>query len=484
MASSVRWTTRQPARIAAGGLLVVAATFLPGADSAADAQRAEISLDYNCQFPEGSYAVTAVVAGRFPAGGRVGRPVEPRDVTVEVDLPKAALDELTGLDATAVSAAVRLKVLHAMSKESATADWSGLTAPAQDIAGQDGLKLEAAGAVPTATFGSPGTAILSASDLTLALSPLKEDGSAAVPDGIDVACRLVDGADGTLASLTIGGPAKEKPAEPTPEDLPDLPDLAGKLPPSQREKLNDARHAARAEGDTDPEPCPFPPFSLATPAETYVAGFTNVKKLNSAALLGPARLNVVLMKTYIADPCTDTFTVLSEADFDYNGRRQLPPSQGTFLTYGFMPTTATMVLSQVGPPALITSVSHNSDPRIPEDTTVTADFELTISDVRVNGEPLDVGPNCRTVKPIKQTLYAFGTGNPPSGYTVNRGGTMSGETYIPAFTGCGVDEDLSPLMTASISGGGNFIKMTQAPLCVVSNPDSPDCPAKKPIPER
>ncbi|MER5359278.1 DUF6801 domain-containing protein [Streptomyces sp. NPDC002785] len=480
MAVNVRWTTRQPARVAAGGLLVVAATFIPGADSAADSQRAEISLDYTCEFPDSPHAVTAVVAGRFPEGGSVGRAVEPRDVTVDVDLPKAALDELAGLDATAVSAVVQLKVVHATSNESVTADWSGLAAPAQDIAGQDSLGLEAAGAVPTATFGSPGTATLSASDLTLALSPLKQDGSDAAPKAIDVACRLVDGVDGTLASLAIDGPAAEKPVEPTPG----LPDLAGKLPPSQREKLNDARRAARAQGDTDLEPCPFPPLSIPTPAETYVAGFTNVKKLNSAARLGPAHLNVVLMKTYIADPCTDTFTVLSEAEFDYNGRRQLPPTQGTFLTYGFMPTTATMVLSQVGPPALIKSVSHNSDPRIPEDTTVTADFELTISDVRVNGEPLDVGHNCRTVKPIKQTLYAFGTGNPPSGYTVNRGGSMSGETYIPAFTGCGVDEDLSPLMTASISGDGNYIKMTQAPLCVLSNPDSPDCPAKKPIPER
>lgn len=483
MASNVRWTTRQPARIAAGGLLVVAATFLPGADSVADAPRAEISLDYNCRSPQGSYAISAVVAGRFPAGGAVGRPVESRDVTVRVDLPKAALDELAGLDATAVSAVVQLKVLHAMSKKSVIADWSGLRAPAQDIAGQDSLALEAAGAVPTATFGSPGTATLSASDLTLALSPLKEDGSAAVPDVVEVACRPVDGADSTLASFTIDGPVPEKPVEPTP-DLPDLPDLAGKLPPSQREKLNDARRAARAEGDPDPEPCPFPPISIPTPAETYVAGFTNVKKLKSAALLGPAHLNVILMKTYTADPCTDTFTVLSEAEFDYEGRRQMPPAQGTFLTYGFMPTTATMVMTQVGPPALIKSVSHNSDPRIPEDTTVTAEFQLTISNVRVNGEPLDVGSNCRTVKPIKQTLYAFGTGNPPSGYTVNRGGTMSGETDIPAFTGCGVDEDVSPVLTASISGSGNYIKMTQSPLCVGSNPDSPDCPPKKPVPER
>lgn len=483
MAVDMRRTTGNSARIAAGGLLIVAATFLPGAESAADGLRTEVSLEYDCRFPAGSHAMTAVVSGRFPVRGAVGRPVEPRDVTVGMGLSRAALEELAGPDATAVSALVRLAVLHTSAQESATADWTGLSAPPVDIAGPDPAELAATGPVPTATFGSPGTAELSAGDLTLTVSPLKADGSPATPAGIDVSCRLAEGADGTLATLEIIGPKPENPVEPAPEP-PRGPGDA--LPPDQREKLEKVRKEAGREARNPAgqaaEPCPFPPFKLSMPASAYAAGYTNVKKLNSAALLKPSRLDISLMDSYIADPCTDTFRAVSGAEFEHEGRRQMAPSEGTFLTFGFMPTTATMVLSQVGPAANIDSVSYNADPAFPEYTTVSAQFDLRLRDVSVNGVPLDVGPNCRTVKPIKQTLYAYGTGNPPTGYQVNRGGPMSGDTYIPAFTGCGVGEDLSPLLTASISGGGNYIKMIQAPLCVEGNTEG--CPAAIPEPER
>ncbi|MFD9421716.1 MULTISPECIES: DUF6801 domain-containing protein [unclassified Streptomyces] len=485
MAANARPAPRRTARMTAGGLLVVAATFLPGAQSAADGQRSEAVIDYDCQFPSGSRAVTAVVAAGYPAGGTVGDPVAARDVTVGLDLPRGVLGELEQLDATAVSALAQLAVLYTDATDSAKADWSGLTAPAQDITGRESVTLEAAGPVPTATFGSPGKATLSASDLTLTLSPLKADGSPAEPAAIDVTCRPVPGADTVLASLPISGTPTEEPVEPPPAD----PDRDDTLPPDQREKLDDARReAGRAQegSEGDVEPCPFS-MSLPTPSEAYVAGFTNVKKLNGAALLGPARTNVTMMMNYTNDPCLKTVRVLSGAEFEHEGKRQLPPSRGTFLSFGFMPTTATMILSQVGPTASIDSLTINDlivDPRYPEYTTITAKFELRVKDVKVNGVSLDVGPNCRASKPIDQTLKAFGTTYPRSGYTVQYGGTMDGNTYIPAFEGCGVGEDLDPLLTASISGGGNYIKMTQAPLCVSTNPDGPDCPPKVPKPER
>ena len=489
-----RWTARHSSRFAAGGLLIVAATFLPGAESAADTQRTEVSLGYDCAFPLGTQPVTVRVAGEFPELGMVGRPVEPRAVSLEIGLPRPVLDDLADTEAASVSGLADLAVLHTSGKRSATAHWSGLAAPGQDITGRDSVELEASGPVPTATFGSPGTATLSAADLTLTLNPLKADGSPAVPAAIEVPCHLTPGADGTLAMVPISGPASDEPASPGTQPGSDQPSAkpstgpttepgaVDALPRTQREKYDAARRHALAAGDV--EPCPFPPLHLNIPADTYVAGYSNVKKLNSAMLLEAAHFNITLMTSYIPDPCTGTFTVLSEGDFDYQGRRQLPPSQGTFLTFGFMPTTATMQLVQVGPPAAIESVSYINDPSMPEYTTVVVYFDLRLSNVKVNGVPLDVGPGCHTATPFKQTLQAYGTGNPPWGYTVNRGGVLQGEAHIPELTGCGVDEDVSRLLTASISGGGNYLKMTQAPLCVLTNPDSPDCPAKKPVPER
>ncbi|MDQ0792747.1 DUF6801 domain-containing protein [Streptomyces sp. B1I3] len=499
MAARVRRTTRHSSRFAAGSILIAAATFLPGAESAADAPGLEVPVDYTCRFPSGSHAMTAVITGSIPADGTAGRPVEPRDIALALELPAPAVAELAGLGAGSVSARADLTVVHTLGDETATANWSGLSASAQGITGQEQVTLHAEGSVPTATFGSAGTATLSASDLTLFLSPLQEDGSPTEPAAIEVECGLTDGSDGTLATVVVaeaegegeGEGAEAEPEKPVenggtaePEEAaPGAPRIEGRLPAGAREKLEAARQDVEALAD-GPDPCPFPPIPLPTPADTYVAGYTNVEKMDGAALLGPAHLNVTLMKEYIPDPCTSTFKVLSEAEFEYGGRRQLPPAQGTFLTYGFMPTTATMELIQVGGPAQIESVSVTSDPAMPEYTTVTAEFDLRIRDVEVNGVPLDVGAGCHTVKPIKQTLHAFGTGNPPSGYTVNRGGSMDGETYIPAFTGCGADEDVSSLLTSSISGGGNYIKITQAPLCVLNDTASVDCPAKKPTPER
>ena len=38
-------------------------------------------------------------------------------------------------------------------------------------------------------------------------------------------------------------------------------------------------------------------------------------------------------------------------------------------------------------------------------------------------------------------------------------------TDIPPFTGCGVGEDLDPLLTGLISGKDNYVKMTQGAIC-------------------
>ena len=98
-----RWTARHSSRFAAGGLLIVAATFLPGAESAADTQRTEVSLGYDCAFPLGTQPVTVRVAGEFPELGMVGRPVEPRAVSLEIGLPRPVLDDLADTEAASVS---------------------------------------------------------------------------------------------------------------------------------------------------------------------------------------------------------------------------------------------------------------------------------------------------------------------------------------------------------------------------------------------
>jgi hypothetical protein len=101
----------------------------------------------------------------------------------------------------------------------------------------------------------------------------------------------------------------------------------------------------------------------------------------------------------------------------------------------------------------------------------------------VNGEPLAIGPGCRPVSNVRLTLIGRGDNTvPPTGYTVTTGGPLSGRLTIPAFTDCGVTENLDPLLTGSISGPGNYVLMTQGKLCGPADPQEWTCPPPVPKP--
>jgi hypothetical protein len=59
---------------------------------------------------------------------------------------------------------------------------------------------------------------------------------------------------------------------------------------------------------------------------------------------------------------------------------------------------------------------------------------------------------------------------------VNTGGFLSGTATIPPFHGCGSGENLDPLFTASLSGPGNYIRVTQGPICDTTSPFEPGSP--------
>lgn len=505
MTVDARAAARRPIHWAVGGALVVATALVPGAESAAAEQRSEVALRYTCPLPSGPEEVDVVVSAVLPTEARTGEEIRTGQVAVEVTLPPAALARFAGLDAATLSAVARLTVRNSVGDKSADASWQDLAAPPTDLPtpgegegdSQDpgALTLTATGDVPTVTFGSPGRATLAPDALDLALTSLTEAGEPTTPPGLDVACTPAPGQEPELAAITIRGdqdpttPAP-RPGEsgPAPGPTPTRPDEG--LPPTAREKIDALTEKRREALEDDPGSCPIeiPPEWVMTTAETYAAGYANAAKLDGAAALGPAFMKVVLNKRYINDSCASTVDVSSEVNFDYEGKRQLPPTKATFLSYGFMPTTATMTLEQVGPPAAIHTHTVTNTPTYPEETTVTAQLVMRLSDVEVNGVPLDVGPDCRTERPFEQVLKGYGQSYPPAGYLVAYGGTLTGYAHIPPFEGCGATEDLDPIFTSAISSPGkkadNYTKMTQAPLCVATNPEGPDCPPRKPKPER
>jgi hypothetical protein len=103
---------------------------------------------------------------------------------------------------------------------------------------------------------------------------------------------------------------------------------------------------------------------------------------------------------------------------------------------------------------------------------------IRITNVTVNGVPLNAGPHCQTA-PFNVIVKGSSQSKPP--YTITLGGPLAGNITIPPFTGCGSGENLDPLFSSTISGQGNFTLLTQGPTCEQGPPPF-QCPPRKPVP--
>jgi len=173
----------------------------------------------------------------------------------------------------------------------------------------------------------------------------------------------------------------------------------------------------------------------------------------------------------------------SVAQLDYNGKHEFAPIHGTFLGFGFMPVSATVLLREIGTINIYTVGQAEAPFTRPYTNTVYALVSLSIgSAVSVNGVTLDVGDHCRAARPLLIKVIGKSNSKPP--YGVFTGGPLTGLVTIPQLTGCGVTENLSPLMNATLSGPQNFTIQTQGAVCVPSSPSTSVCPPPKPTPIR
>jgi hypothetical protein len=226
---------------------------------------------------------------------------------------------------------------------------------------------------------------------------------------------------------------------------------------------------------------------------TFVAGYSDARKLGNALQVGFPALALAASSS-----ATDGFLATSvvvhnrsincslvRLHLDYRGSTQLPPLKATLLGFGFAPVTATATLSQVGSAPLTTVIYQDAgppsaiDPAEPFTVVSVARLQLRLTNVAVNGVALDVGPSCLS----KGILYTPGNqvapgeleltggtdlGDPvPSFANALSGGAVAGEATIPPFTGCITPsgENLDPLLTASVSGPGNYVRIVAGPEC-------------------
>lgn len=163
-----------------------------------------------------------------------------------------------------------------------------------------------------------------------------------------------------------------------------------------------------------------------------INGTTHVAATNSDLTLGPGTL------TAAADLTTDRIT---------SGSLTLPDATGTFTELGFVPVTATVAFQQVG--QVTGTINANTGA-----VTATADVTLRITDLKVAGIDVGVGPFCQTSQPASITIASG------AGFSIFSGGPVSGTYTIPQFSNCGLLGIETPVINAVIPGPNNTITLT------------------------
>ncbi len=367
--------------VAAAGLI---AGLLPGTESASGGQAGRVALTYSCRFPAGVLDVAVGLEQSYPAAGTDQKPIQPGPLTVTLAMARARVAGLLPAGAVAVGGTASLAVQVAEGASRATADWGGLAAPPTPLVGTGDLTLTFAGPVAPVSVTAGGAVTFAAADLSLDLqvqqegspSPSPRAVTPAAPGKLAVSCALRAGGNAQLGSVAVpaASPSVRPSHSPSPAPVPSpkatnpitvapvvVHSDVDKCPPPPEGQLDPRRLPTPPPGSIVlPRPGlpPFPPV----PACAYADGYANVAKLGEAALINDPRNHPAL----VAVNLTRRFVVNWTATPIYNeadslGQLTLPPADTTFLTYGFVPTTAKMQLTPLSLLTIVAVGNENAD---------------------------------------------------------------------------------------------------------------------------
>ncbi|WP_328897490.1 DUF6801 domain-containing protein [Streptomyces sp. NBC_00236] len=494
---------RTTARGAVVATAVLLGGMLPGAQATAGDHKIDAHLVYTCDFAASKQQVEVGVTATVPDSAKAGERITPADVVTEVTLPDALVRELAGAGATTLSAETRLTTRVGQQDHRTETEWIGTTGTAVPVPASGPLTLTSAGEVPFVRPLAVGDLTFDAVGLTTVLTPRKADGTAVEPAATALACTPEADQPTGLGKVRITGEETET-AAPEPTWPGDAESSRAKAKPKDSAAPEVGARKEPAAAAAAAPPCVGDPNDGLNMV-AYVTGYADVTKLRSATRfpLACAQITQGDTRPDFSEPGFLHVYQDSAVVLDYHGKPQLPPASGTFLTFGFMPTTAVMEMTQIPPkidangipvPNIKSDIAINlSDNSSKNITVITMDFMLRLRDVEVNGVPMDVGDSCRTSKPFRLSLEGRMTMTPEGvidGYTLVSGGVLTGSVTIPPFSGCGTaGEDLDSLFTASISGESGYVKQTQGAPCATVSADPAYCtpdgqPVNVPVAER
>jgi hypothetical protein len=159
-----------------------------------------------------------------------------------------------------------------------------------------------------------------------------------------------------------------------------------------------------------------------------VNGSTFLKAANATVTLGPGTLRSKVNLT--------TGAVTASLN--------LPPATGSFKEFGLIPVNATVAFLQNGPTTGTVDLSTG-------EVATTSSITLQITSLSVAGLPVPVGPSCESATPASISLAS------QPGFSIVKGGTVSGTYTVPPFAHCGL---VTPVLNLTITGPGNTITLT------------------------
>jgi hypothetical protein len=500
---------RSAARIAAIAAVIVSS----GALVAVPPAIADIGADmrFLCASEAGTHQVGLRIESNTPSSGSVGEPVQLGTIRIDVDLPAELVDEVRAKSPSAAPASTVTGEPSASAPSPALAGVAQMRVGVRDDSGvrnggwpafalaavpspSDGtMRLTGSGVAPPVVPRLPGGLSWTTGDLGLSLVP---DDAVADGDKAELSLHCAADKETVLGSVRVrpetqalasgarsAGPvgaaaAQEKACEEIPP--PGVDPRYAINPDPTLMKIYDEPRKPDVMAELTSEGLPYC---------IKAAGFVNIKKAGNAI---PFAAETHLRRGTIHYRTPDAYegpNYLEQQGYLVNRTEQVP---GTVLGFGFMPTRATAETVQVGAPSAGKNdpITGNIQLSLAADPFATLNFvdhtsaeiasyvQIRAATAEINGVPINLGDKCRTSTALLHAS-AF-LGNQETGLlepTV--GETLVAENLkIPAFTGCGVTEDLSPLLTASISGPGNYVKAEAGGWC---NPASGvECTAPQP----
>nr|WP_157527923.1 DUF6801 domain-containing protein [Kibdelosporangium sp. MJ126-NF4]CEL16651.1 hypothetical protein [Kibdelosporangium sp. MJ126-NF4]CTQ88997.1 hypothetical protein [Kibdelosporangium sp. MJ126-NF4] len=445
--------------IAAPPTLVTAA----GGDPAATETQVVKAIRATCDFElVGRQAIAAELSLKLPVSVQTGTPVRPSDVKLKVTFSAETIKALREKQVISLAGllGVQLKSGDRTLATRGPLPQTALPEQDSDLSVEQSLK-----SIVEVKTDKPGKVVLTlgALEMLLAQATTREEPTKEI---LPAPCELAPGQDTALGSVAVLNPlpttvSAPKPTAPTSGQTSSAPGVPsqrpqGTQPPTAGRDKTSRRQRQLAE---DPQYCKeIPPEAYAFYAYYDLTGRADVRKLKSYIDFGPGYLASKVFFWWEVDPNGEQIDCGA-----IKGDLLWPPATGSFVTFGFVPTTAKVTVIPDGPAEgrLRFNIFKG-----------TAKAFLALSDAKVNGTPLDVGPNCRTAEPVvidlKSDLEHWDT---------FMGGTMEADVTIPPYKGCGAKENLDPLLTGLISGPGNHLKLTFSELHTCDPPDQPCVPA-------